>query len=229
MTEEIMEVDELKRIWQSLETQLQRQNALQFENLRLRGIARVRARLRPLALWQLVVLAFGIALVSLGVTTWRIEAAPWHLVAAGVSLHVLGVGTCIAAIAVMAAIRRIDDSMPVLEVQRRLSELRYVYVLGGALVGLPWWLLWVPCFMALAALLGIDVYAIAYRAQGPFNWISLSLLFSALGLGAALAFMIWVRRARDNAFARRVLESEAGKSLTRAQAELDAIAKFATE
>ena len=67
-----MELDDLKQAWQSLDRQMQKQNALQLQHYReskLRGIGKT---LRPLFWGQLVQMAFGLGFVLLGVWMWRI-------------------------------------------------------------------------------------------------------------------------------------------------------------
>src|SRR3546814_10367088 len=68
-------------------------------------------------------------------------------------MHVYGIAVIIFGGVMLGRISRIDFSTPVLNLQKQLASVRRQYVIGGMCVGLPWWLLWVPCamlvFMAL--------------------------------------------------------------------------------
>ena len=53
-------------------------------------------------------------------------------------------------------------------IQKQLAALTRWYVWCGLAIGPVWWLLWMPCAMVLAALVGVDVFA---RAPGYFaSW-----------------------------------------------------------
>jgi hypothetical protein len=223
-----MELDELRRAWRTLDLRLQRQNALQFALLQSEHVGRARSRLRPLLFGQCLSMLFGIALILLGVVTWRAHSGTPHLLLVGVLLHVAGVATAAAAAHVCALVMRIDHAVPVLELQRRLARLRRAHVLGGMLVGLPWWLLWIPAAMALAALAGIDLLAAA-GGHTAGSWVMASLGVGVLGLAGTWLFHRWTQAPSRAALAARIAQAAAGESLRRAQAEIDALARYAEE
>ncbi len=222
------ELDELRRAWRTLDGRLQRQNALQFALLQSEHVGRARSRLRPLLFGQCLSMLFGIALILLGVKTWNAHVGTPHLLLAGLLLHVAGVATVAAAAHVCALIMRIDHAVPVLELQRRLARLRRAYVLGGMIVGLPWWLLWIPVAMALAALAGIDVYAAAGGVSAS-SWVMVSVAIGVLGLVGTWLFHRWAQAPSRAALAARIAQAAAGESLRKAQAEIDALARYADE
>lgn len=169
-----IELAELKRAWQALDANLQRQNDIQYALLHDKRVRRVRSRLRPLLVGQCLQMLFGIALIVLGVDVWRHYWEVPHLLVTGVLIHVFGVATVAAGGTVLSLIARIDHSQPVLELQRRLAEVRRAYVVSGLLVGMPWWVAWVPFLMAMAAsVAGVDAYE---RAGGTWfgNWLLIS-------------------------------------------------------
>lgn len=221
------ELAELKRAWQALDASLQRQNDMQYALLHDRRVRRVRSRLRPLLVGQCLQMLFGVALIVLGVDVWRHYWEVPHLLASGVLMHVLGVATVAAGGTVCGLIARIDHSQPVLDLQRRLAEVRRAYVVSGLLVGLPWWIAWVPFVMALAAsVAGVDAYA---HAGGNWfgNWLLVSVAIGVVGLAATYAFHRWSRAPQRAGLAERLADWASGASLRRAQAELDELARYA--
>lgn len=214
-------LDDLKLAWKTLDARLQRQNALQLDALRDRKIGRVRASLRPLAIGQTVQILFGVVCVLIGVGLWKTFYAIVPVLLAGIVLHVYGVVTIVAAGIVLGGISRIDRSLPVLDVQRRLAKLRKSYILSGMAVGLPWWGLWMLPPMVIVSLQnaknGVD---------GLPAWLWISLILCALAAIATLWFHRWSHRPGREALAKRVDDAAAGGSLRRAQAELNDLERY---
>jgi len=111
----------------------------------------------------------------------------------------------------------IDYAAPVLAIQRQLLDLRRTYIIGGMLIGLPWWFLTAPLLVALSR--G------AILEQAP-SVIWLQLLIGAAGLLATWWFHRWANRPQRAAFGRKLDDGAAGGSIRRAQAALDEIAEF---
>lgn len=215
-----MHPDELKHAWQALDLRLQRHDRLQLQAMLRQDLQRVRGSLRPLLWGQLLQLPFGLACIALASLLWRLQALPAHLIAAGVALHVYGVVTVAMAGIVLARLLRIDYAAPVLEIQRQLAHTRRWHVVAGLLCGLPWWLLWVPVLMALAALAGVDLLAHA----PAMVWLGLGVGVAGLALCAAL-----YKRSRDPARPRLAWLVDrwlGGDSLRRASTLLDEAARF---
>ncbi|MCC7249848.1 MAG: serine/threonine protein kinase [Lysobacter sp.] len=214
-------LDDLKRAWKTLDACLHQQNALQLDALRDRKLGRVRASLRPLAIGQTVQILFGIVCVLIGVGLWKTFYAIVPVLLAGIVLHVYGVVTIAAAGIVLGGISRIDRSLPVLELQRRLAKLRRSYILSGMAVGLPWWGLWMLPPMVIVSLQnaknGVD---------GLPMWLWISLLVCALAAIGTLWFHRWSHRPGREALAKRVDDAAAGGSLRRAQAELNDLERY---
>ena len=137
-----MELDYLKQAWQTLDRRMQQQNALQLTLFREQKIGRIKTSLRPLFWGQVLQMMFGIATVVAGVWLWRNYSSNTAIVICGIVVQLYGIATIIASDVVLVGIARIDRSLPVLELQQRLAKLRRDYLIGGAVVGLPWWLLW---------------------------------------------------------------------------------------
>jgi hypothetical protein len=223
-----MELDELKQAWQTLDQRLQQQTALQAQWLRDKGIDKMKTSLRPLLWGQIVSVLFGLCMLLLAIDVWPSHRDVPHLLAAGIVVHVYGIATIIAGGIVCGMIAGIDHAAPVLQLQQRLARLRKAYIIGGMCVGLPWWVLWVPFIMVLAmSVAGIDIYAIA-RSNGPLhNWLNISMAVGVLGLLATWWFHRWSRQPGRAALAQRLEDGAAGGSLRKAQAELNALKRYA--
>jgi hypothetical protein len=219
-----MELDDLKLAWKTLDQRLQRQNALQLAELHERGTGRIRSSLRPLFWSQMLQLLFGIATVVAGVWLWKTFPALTPILIAGIVVHAYGVTTIIASSIMLGGIARIDRGLPVLELQQRLATLRKTYIISGAVVGLPWWLLWmVPVIVA------VSLKNAQSGVTGLPGWIWIALATCTLGVLATWAFDRWLRRPGREALARRLDDAAAGGSLRRAQAELDALKRYGEE
>jgi hypothetical protein len=219
-----MELDELKQAWQTLDKRLQQQNSLQFDAFRERKAGIIKASLRPLFWGQLVQMLFGIATVVVGVWLWKNFSTISAVLVAGIIVHLYGVATIIASGAVLGGISKIDRSLPVLALQQRLATLRRAYIVGGAVVGLPWWLLWmVP---------PVVVMSLHAQQTGATVFSPTLLGWSAVGVAGLLGtlwFHRWSRKPGREALAKRLDDGAAGGSLRRAQAELDALKAYEIE
>lgn len=222
-----MELDDLKQAWQSLDRQMQKQNALQLQHYRestLRGIGKT---LRPLFWGQLVQMMFGFGFVLLGVWMWRIgHGVAMPLFITGIIAHVYGITTIIASGVMLGHIAKVDASLPVVEVQHRLLRMRKAYLISSMVVGLPWWVLWVVPLFAIASL---QTMKAGGSATDIPLWLWLCLAGSMTGLVGTLVFHHWLHRPGREALAKRMDEGAAGGSLRRAQAQLDELKRFMAE
>jgi serine/threonine-protein kinase len=219
--ESIMELDDLKQAWQSLDRRLDQQHALQLHVYRQSKLDTLRRHLRPLLWGHVLQMLFGVLLILLAVSVWPRHLHEAHLLIAGLVVHVYGVAATIFGGIMLGRIARIDDSAPVLTLQKQLARVRRQYVIGGMWVGLPWWLLWVPCAMLVfMAMFGADFY----RNAPAVVWSNLGV--GVLGLLATWAFHRWSRHPSRPRLAKWLDDSLSGSSLRKAQAVLDEIARF---
>ncbi len=219
-----MELDDLKQAWQTLDRRMQQQNALQLTLFREQKIGSIKTSLRPLFWGQMLQLMFGIATVVAGVWLWRNFSSNTAIVICGIVVQLYGIATIIASDVVLVGIARIDRSLPVLELQQRLAKLRRDYLIGGAVVGLPWWLLWmVPPVILMS--LHMQNTGQTTLPTAVFGWAA----FGVLGLLATLGFYRWLRRPSRSALAKRLDDSAAGSSLRKAQVELDGLKAFSED
>lgn len=172
---------------------------------------RVKASLRPLFRGQIIQILFGIIIILLGVQCWAPNMNLPHRLVSGLILHVYGVVVIGAAANVCTKINRMDFSEPVDRVRSRLDDLRKAYLRIGAVIGLPWWLMWIPA--AVAA--GFDVIL------HP-NSLYPSLVVGVIGMAVSYWMYLRVLR-RENASAEPWRHRLAGSSITNAYGALQEI------
>ncbi len=218
-----MELDELKSAWQTLDQRMQREQAISLALYSHQKLDSTRSSLRPLYVGQLVQLFGGVLIILLAGLLWSTKPTAIPVVVAGVIVHAYGIACVIVAALVMAAIRRIDYSGSVVEIQSRLARVRRAYIISGIVAGLSWWLLWIPFLMVLAGMAHVDLYS---RAPS-FVWIG-----TAIGVAGLLCTRWLYRYSQSEPHARlrqAVDNAITGRSLQRAQAYLDEIRRFEAE
>ena len=223
-----MELDELKQAWRTLGRQLERHDAIQLRLYRDSKLDKARSSLRPLVFGQLMQLLFGLPFLLLAVALWTRAGAsslplPWTTLAAGIFVHAYGLATVVLAGLTLGLIGTVNYSAPVVVIQKQLARLRRFYIFNGMIVGLPWWLMWVPVLMVLGGLGDVDLYA-----RAP------SMVWTGLGIGVAGLlgtwwFHRWSRQPARLRLGKRLDESCTGGSIRKAQALLEEIAEFERE
>ncbi len=227
--ETIMELDDLKTTWQALDRHLERRNAIDLQLFRDRKLDKARHSLRPLFWGQLMqMFLIGIPFILLAAALWTqagtdATTLSMPLLAAGIFVHAYGVAAIALAGCTLGLIKTIDYSAPVLTIQKQLAKLRRFYVINGMIVGLPWWLMWVPVLMVLSGIAGVDLYA---RAPSVV-WIGLGIGFA--GLLATWWFHRWSRDPRRARLGKHLDDSITGGSIRKMQGILDEIGRFEQE
>lgn len=216
-----MELDEMKRAWQTLDHRLEQQHALNVQMFRDTRLDRMRRGLRPLV-WgqalQMIIGALGLLVLA---PIWIAHRHDPAVLIAGVVMHLYCIGLIALGAMVQAQVSRIDYAAPVLIIQRHLQKLRKVYAVGGAVVvGLPWWFLTAPLLVVLSR-------GAIMRNAPVVIWSQLAI--GAVGLAATWWFHRWSHRPHRTALARRLDASTTGASLRRALAATDDIARFEQE
>jgi len=218
-----MELDDLKTAWHSLDRRLQRQHDLNLQLFRQNKLDRMQSGLRPLFWGQIAQILFGVLFIALAALLWLSQPVDAAVIVAGVVVHAYGVITVMAGAVVLAQMRRIDPSAPVLEIQKQLARVRTLYVRSGMVAGLPWWFLWIVVLMVLAGLGDVNLLA-----KSP-ALVRSGLGIGALGLLGTWWFHRWSRHPSRPRLAQVLDDSVTGASLRRAKAQLDELMRFERE
>ncbi len=212
-----MELDDFKLAWKTLDRRLERQTAIDLQLLRDARVDRARRGLRPLAWGQALQMLIGAAGMLVFAPYWVEHRHEPALLVCGLVLHAYCLALVIVGAIVEARIAAIDYASPVLEIQHRLLALRRAYVIGGMLVGLPWWFIYVPLLIVLGDGRMLE--------QAP-TVVAIQLAIGAAGLLATWWFHRWANRPERAAFGQRLDNGAAGGSIRRAQAALEQLAEF---
>jgi hypothetical protein len=218
MSEHTLELDDLKQAWQVLDRRLARQEAMQLLAFRESRLQKARSGFRRLAFGQGIQIVAGVALMLVFAPFWVAHRDSLHLLVYGLSLHAYGLMLVLFAARDLYLIDRIDYAAPVLDIQKRLAELRawhlrygWGFVIAGCFV-------WTPLMLVIFYWLGADIWV--HKPQVVYWFVASS--FVALGASYGL-----VRLAKHfPGMAKAIDESAAGRSVTQAQAVLDEIARF---
>lgn len=216
----IMELDEMKLAWLSLDRRLEEHMSLNKKTLLQEKREKAPSKLRPLVWGQGIQIVIGSVMALMAAGFWSATSTVPHLFYAGLSLHIYGVLLIIFGVAMQAMMRRVDYAAPVVEIQKQLARVRSLYVQCGTILGLVWWLLWIPLTMVVFAwAFGFDIYA-----KGPPMMIMSWWVIGFTGLLASLGFMAWA--SQRPVLSKKMEASAAGKSLNNAVKFLDEIAEF---
>lgn len=216
-----MELHELQDAWRRLDDRLATSHTLDLLALRDRQTRRARHGLRPLFWGQVVQMLFGIALIALAASVWSQHRDTATVRVSGLLVHAYGIALIVAAGVVLGRLRSVDYAAPVLVIQRQLAEVRRRYVISGMVAGLPWWVLWAPFMLVLAAGAGNVPGQLWLQA-----WLGWSVAAGVVGLLATWGFHRWARDPRREHLARALDSSLTGRSLRRASEAIDDIARF---
>lgn len=216
---DVLELDDLKNAWQSLDRKLDLQNALLLDQAREKRFKTLGRRLLPLRFGKVVQMLFGGLLILPAVSVWTELWDGSLLFWSGITMHVYGVVLIALGGIMHAKLSEIDRGESVLENQKRLARARRFQVLSGMAVGLPWWFIWVPCSAVVAAAVAdVDIYT---NAPGPMAW-----MFAGGVVGWVLTLVVYRWAVQKPQWAARMESSAAGRSLDRAREVLDELNAF---
>ncbi len=220
-----MTIDELRAEWSALDAKVTRSMMLHATVVREQAATRAGVALRGIAAATWLELFLNlVAVVWLGDFAWAHRDAPRFLVPA-LALDAGAVAIIIAEARQLAIILGLDYGAPIVTNQRRLEGLRVARIAKTKWIVLLAPLAWTPLLVvALEGFLGVDAYSVSVA------WLVCNLLFGIL----AIPVLVWIaRRAATrlprSPFLRAVLDDVAGRSLVRATAFLDEIARLAAE
>lgn len=203
-----MELEEMKKAWERLDQRLDQQLKYSQKLFLDTQLTKVRKGLRPLFWGQVVQVMFGVLVILFGVASWRNHLGVIHQMIPGILIHVYGVLTIMSAGVVMSLIGKIDYTAPVGTIQTQLDRLRAVHIHTSLALGLSWWLIWIPFFVALFGFVGADL-----AVKAP-SFIIISVAIGVIGILGSLLFLQWSRHPSREGLAKRLEDSAAGSSLT---------------
>lgn len=221
-----MELDEMKLAWQALDQRLARQQALNVQLYRDGRMDHVRRRLRPLAWGLMLQLPLGIALMLWGISFWSTHLGDARSMACGIAMQVFGTLAVIIPARSLGMVQGLDYAAPVLEIQRRIADLRAWRVkVEAPLFAVLGSVIWIPALLMLAQYAGdrAGVNLWDHIRPGFVRWMVLSALVSLAAV--AVAYLVLRRLGLLGWLANRL----AGTAVQRAEAELDAVMRFERE
>lgn len=213
-----MELDEMKVAWQELNARVERTHALNRQLLKDYKTGQATRDLRPLVVGQWLQLSIGAIVACTGAAYWATHLQPLYLLACGIIVQAYGILLIVLAANNLYLIHHIDNSAPVLAIQRRVAELRAFRVrVESPIIGVACCFIWIPVtYMALA---GMDV-------QPWPGFLAWALTSSVVALALIVVTVLVMRRMGRT---RALEDNSAGRSIVRAQAALDEIARFEHE
>lgn len=216
-----MELDEMKLAWQAMHRQLEQQQALNLRLLTESRLDKVRHGLQPLFWGQATQIVAGLLIALMAVSFWIPRIAVVHFLMWGLVVHAFGILMIVTAARNMYLIRHIDFAAPVLDIQRRIANLRAWRVrVEAPLYAITWSFVWIPMVLMAIASAGVDPSVVAPQLA----WYLLLSGFVSLGVVALVA---WVFRRVGH---RRWLENQlVGTSVRKAESMLDQIKSFQQE
>ncbi len=219
-----MELDEMKAAWLALDRRLAREEALTLNTFREGRLDRLRAMLRPLVAARIVQIVLGTLMALAFAPFWVEHLDTPHFVVIGASLHLYALMMIIGGARDLFMMHRIDYAAPVVEIQRRLAELRAWLLKSAPVFGAVGCFIWIPFTLwAFEVLFGADIWAHAPIVVWIFvGWgvVALAVLLLALRIARHPGRTKWAER-----FERGMI----GNRLAKAQRFLDEIAAFARE
>lgn len=222
-----IEIDELKSAWRTLDARLAALEGLGQEISRQRRDGersrRTRASLRalwPLAFGQVVQFLLGAALIIFAATYWSSNLDRTHLLACGLFLHATGIWMAASAGYELSLLGGLRWTMPVLDLQRRLAQLRHWRTRNSVMFA------WIGCFAWVPMML------MAFAAAGADLWVLKPVVVASwFGFAFASAGLFWLfsrafRAGRFPRLAAALHANAAGQSVRRAELALADVERF---
>ena len=215
-----LELDDLRRSWQALERKLEAQHALNLELATETRVDKAKARLRPVLIGQVLQAAIGIACTVFFARFWLAHLDEPAALVSGLLMHAWSVALVVSAVTELLLVVRINYAQPVLVIQKYLGVLQYWRTRMAQLLGLAFWVLWLPLVeVLLKHFNGADI-------AGWFLWANVAV--GVAGLVGTLWGFRHLRR-RGHRFADAIDADNAGCGVRSAQALLADIRRFEAE
>lgn len=217
----MMELDDLKSTWQQLEHELEAQRRITTALVAEGNSRRLERHLRTLFTWQVVQIVVGVLLAAIGGQFWVPRMDEPILFVSGLIVHAYGIALIINGCRVVLRYRQIDFGAPVTALQKSIAQLEHSYVISGWILGLPWWLLWIPIAIVAMTLFGVDVL----RGDAA-GWLTANIVGGLIGMGLTVVAYFWAKRSTRPGVRARLARLVRGASLQRARELLADIEAF---
>jgi hypothetical protein len=220
-----MELEDLKTAWEQLERRVEATEIRLHEYREQRAVGGVRRLLMRMTAGQAIQAILAVMAIVVAGPFWIHHRHIPHLLIAGLALHIYGVVVICSCVVQILLIGRIYYTASVVMCQRRTLEFQQLRILSSLVLGLPWWILWIPVTMVGAErYLGVDLY----RASP--GWIQICLVIGLFGIAANIAV---ARRLAahppESKVLRHAIDSLSGCSLARIVRQLEEMQRFAGE
>lgn len=221
-----MDLDNLQRLWEEQNRKLDTSLRLNTRILNQSVLRRAEAATRRLSWLLLIELPLDVLLLfGLGSFIAR-HVTDMRFLLPALALHLYVIVLASSSVRQVIALRGIDYSAPILEIQKRLGALQVERIRVTKWVFLSAPLIWTPLLIvSLKGLLGVDPYAIFSGA-----WLAANLLF---GL-AVIALAVWISRRYADRMERspwiqRLMRDLAGTNLNAALGFVGSVERFEKE
>jgi hypothetical protein len=220
-----MELDDMKQAWQQMDQRLTEQASLYRQLHRAQGIDRLRRGLRPLVWGQSLQMGFGVATMLWGISFWTTHPGVWHQLLCGIAVQIFGTLMVAFAAWLLFHLQGIDHAAPVLDIQRRLAQLRSWRVrVEAPLFAVLGSVIWVPMMLMLIQY-DFDQWHDDYWNHAP--GLVGHMVFSGV---ASLILVLIVYALLRKAGHRRWMENNfAGATVCKAETMLAQISRFEQE
>lgn len=219
-----MELDDLKLAWQQMDKELRTQRKITVALLADRNSANLADSLRPLFNWQVFQVILGVCLAGASAQFWLARLDQPLFFVSGVILHAYAIALIVNGARVLLRLKEIDYSAPVTLVQKRVARLEHSYVVSGWILGLPWWLLWIPVAIMLLTIIGVDLSRVPVG-----NWLPANIFVGVVGMILTVIGFRWASRSSRPGLKARMERMVRGASIENARRVLNDIERFEQE
>ncbi len=188
---------------------------------------KTRRSLATLIRGQIVQVGAGFAFAVAGGMVWSsLMERPGLLFASGLLVNFYGTAMIALGVAGLAHVTRIDVAAPIVETEGHMTRLQRTKLLSGWMLGVSWWVLWLP-FTAVAVRLlwGVDMLA----RVGIGAWLIMTLASGVAGWAGMWGLRRWAIVNERTHIARWMDDMLTGRSFSEARQRLNEVESFAAD
>lgn len=222
-----MKIDLLRQILAEIETDSEGGPGLRTLSDRSRAYRQASDATEALAdsrIWQILI---GIPVLLTGASIWADQLPHTGLLfISGVIFHVYGALLIAFGVGIRLMARRVDAAAPVVETQQRMAQIRRIAGIEGWLVGMSWWVLWIPAIAVLIyALSGFDLF----RLASDGSWLIANLAGGVIGTAGLWLLQRWARGSGRENLAQGIDDLLTGQRVRDASLALEDLRRFAAD